>query len=156
MLLLLIFIGLVLRIVAVKKQYAYKSITAYQIGETIELQDVNMRVDHMVFDESNEEQKLVLVTCSFTNTTNQSLRYDTTSLTLTSNALHQQTNLMLFATYNEGGLYVDLAPQETKTLVYPFSIEKYQVTKKQWSMMDKQPYQLIISLYPDKRYVHLN
>ncbi len=171
MLILLIIFFAVFRIVKVTHKFRIKDTTIYQIGETIEIENMAMKVTDMRFmtkDDLKQYQELIGEDCDksmcivlsvdLKNLLDQETKNDLTFLSMASGAWTQQISYEMFHALNQenASLNLTLQSEQSMQLQLPFILASVQFKDKDWANIQDRDYQLYISLYPEKRLVQLN
>lgn len=165
-----------LNVVKISECYAESEDAAYNISETMKYNDLNIRVEKIEFLESEKlnkiyenafgkllEQECMLVYINIENNTTEEKRIELGSFVLQSGAYKNMVIMEVYQEVNQG--YITNGKITTNPIIeaessfkciLTYTIPKVQYTNKQWEKVREDKYQLVVTLYPVKRYFELN
>ncbi len=164
----------VFQIIRVNTRFPQTSIISTKLGEYLEFDNLNLKatsyemIPYKSISNNNElkslvnqiddgEVNLIKTSIMIENNTNDTIEFPLYDVILQSNSWANAINLDTFKYFNNNSsLLIKIMPSESIELILPYLIHQIQFSNEDWRGVQKRNFQLVFSLYPQKKLIELN
>lgn len=164
----------VFQIIRVNTQFPQTSIICANIGESLQLDQLHVKatsfemvpyksisndcsLKSLVDQIEDGEVNLIKASIVIENDTDLSVEFPLYDVIFQSIDWANAINLDTFKYFNDNrSLLVEMKPKESLKLILPCLIHQIQFSDKDWKEVQERNFQLVFSLYPQKRIIALN
>lgn len=172
----LVFLGTlsIFQIIRVNTQYPQTLVVSTKLGDTLELDNLNIQgisFEMVPYKDINSDKKLksvisqiedgevnlIKTTITINNDSKEIIEFPLYDVILQSYSWANAINLDTFKYFNDDrSLLITIKPNESVELVLPYLIHQIQFSDEDWKNANKRKFDLVFSLYPQKKVISLN
>ena len=164
----------VFQIIRVNTRFPPTSIISTKLGEYLEFDNLNVKattfemIPYKSISNNNElkslvnqiedgEVNLIKTSIMIENDTDNTIEFPLYDVIFQSNSWANAINLDTFKYFNNNrSLLIEIMPSESIELILPCLIHQIQFSNEDWRGVQNKKFQLVFSLYPQKKLITLN
>ncbi len=157
----------------INNQYPQAKEEEYRIGDKVEYRGIEISVENVRLIDNDEinnmdlqeskfyeeyQRKAIVATVNFINNSNESKSVESDYFEAATLDWHNGLNYEIFNVLNGGEKrpYVELNPKEEITLQLPYEMFDFQFERKTWDNIEDLQFNLVLEIYPLKKFVNLD